>query len=86
MKHGTWFAYYPGGRTPTVICNYKNGKLHGVYKTFDRRGRLIQRGDYAKGVKHGKMQFFNSKGKIIKEMTYRYGRRINMYNNKNFRP
>ena len=86
VKHGTWVAYYPGGRTPTVICNYKKGKLHGVYKTFDRRGRLIQRGDYAKGVKHGKMQFYNSKGKVIKEMNYRYGRRVNMYSNKNFRP
>ena len=83
-KHGTWFAYHPGGRIPSVITNYKNGKLNGVYQTFTRRGKLIQKGNYSKGVRHGKMIFLDAQGKIVSEKLFKYGKEIKTF--QTFRP
>ena len=37
---GFWRTYYPNGILQTE-ANYKNGKLHGLYKTYDKKGSLL---------------------------------------------
>jgi len=64
-KHGEWIAYYPGGRNPAVISNYKNGELDGTMKQFDKRGNLLQEMDYKEGLKHGRFIVYDKKGKAV---------------------
>jgi antitoxin component YwqK of YwqJK toxin-antitoxin module len=75
-KQGEWIAYQPGGKTPSVISNYKNGKLHGTMKQYSRRGKLQQEMSYKDGLKHGKTVIYDKRGKTIKEVNYKNGLRV----------
>jgi antitoxin component YwqK of YwqJK toxin-antitoxin module len=63
LKHGTWYDYYPGGVIPTVVTQYKNGQLHGVFKEFGRRGELFSEIHYKKGLKDGWFIIYDRNGK-----------------------
>lgn len=75
-KHGEWIAYYPGGRMPAVVSNYKEGKLEGTMKQYDKRGKLLQEMDYKDGVKHGRFILYDKRGKIVQEFQYSEGMRV----------
>lgn len=64
LKHGTWYDYYPGGVVPTVITQYKKGKLHGVMKEFGRRGEIHSEIHYKNGLKDGWFYIFDKNGKV----------------------
>lgn len=38
-KHGVYTCFYANG-IEMVRCNYKNGKLHGLFQTFFMDGRM----------------------------------------------
>ncbi len=40
QKQGEWLEFYPGGAIKTER-NYRNDLLHGYYKEYDERGRLL---------------------------------------------
>lgn len=40
LKQGEWLEFYPGGAIKTER-NYRNDLLHGYYKEYDERGRLL---------------------------------------------
>ena len=63
LKEGTWYDYYPGGLIPTIISNYKNGKLHGVFQQLGRRGEPVFVINYKNGLKDGWFIVFDSNGK-----------------------
>ena len=75
-KDGEWIAYHPGGRVPAVVSQYKEGKLDGTMKTYDRRGNLLQEAHYKDGLKHGKYIIYGKKGVIIKEMEFSEGMQV----------
>jgi len=75
-KDGEWTAYHPGGRMPAVVSNYKQGKLHGMMKIYNRRGKIMQEIDHKDGLKHGKYIIYNKKGAVLKEMEYSEGMRV----------
>lgn len=83
-KDGVWQAYHPGGRIIAVENEYKNGKLHGTSRQFDRKGKIIQLSTYKNGLLHGPMKFYNEKGKITKEFNFKYGQKVS--NQLQFRP
>lgn len=87
-KHGTWYAYWPGGKIPSVVSNYKNGKLEGKMIEYDRRGNIVSETEYKDGLKHGKMKIFDKKGKVIKEMDFEFGQQVIKTNGKDiqFKP
>ena len=67
LKNGTWYDYYPGGFIPTIISNYKNGELNGIFQQFGRRGEPIYEINYKKGLKDGWfIAFENGREKIRK--------------------
>ena len=75
-KAGEWIAYYPGGRIPAVVSNYKSGQLHGPMKQYSRRGKLLQEMDYKDGLKHGKFVIYDKRGKVLETRDYAYGQRV----------
>lgn len=75
-KHGTWHAYYPGGKYEINIQNYKNGKLDGKMKEFDRKGVIVSEIDYKDGMKHGKFKVYDKKGKVIVEKKFENGMQV----------
>jgi len=81
-KTGTWYDYYPGGKVPAVTTEYKNGKLDGKMKEFDRRGNLISETDYKDGLKHGKMKIYDKRGKVAVERDFEFGQQVIKTENK----
>jgi antitoxin component YwqK of YwqJK toxin-antitoxin module len=75
-KDGQWIAYFPGGRKPAVISNYKEGELNGIMQTFDRRGNLMQEVEYKDGLKHGRFIVYDRKGKILVEKEFQFGMQV----------
>lgn len=75
-KDGEWTAFYPGGKMPAVVSNYKEGKLNGTMRQFDRRGILMSEIEYKDGVKHGSFRTFDKKGNVISERKYANGMQI----------
>ncbi len=73
VKNGTWYDYYPGGVIPTIISQYKNGKLHGTFKQLGRQGELMYEIHYKNGLKHGLLNVYGSNGQIVKQKMFRYG-------------
>jgi antitoxin component YwqK of YwqJK toxin-antitoxin module len=76
LKDGEWKAYFPGGRNPAVVSNYKNGELDGTMKQFDRRGNLLQEMDYKDGLKHGRFIIYDKKGRVVLEKTFEFGMEV----------
>lgn len=72
-KDGTWTAYYPGGKIPVMISNYKNGKLNGVMKEFTRRGEQTSEINYKEGLKHGTFKVFDKRGKVSSQKEFEFG-------------
>jgi len=63
---------------PAVTSEYKEGKLHGVVREYDAKGRKILRVEthYADGVKHGKMTVYDKRGRVIEVKTFEKGSEI----------
>jgi antitoxin component YwqK of YwqJK toxin-antitoxin module len=76
LKDGEWIAYYPGGKVPVVISNYKDGELNGVMKQYSRRGKLLQEMNYKDGLKHGKFIMYDKRGKVLVERQYSFGMQV----------
>ena len=73
IKTGEWINYYPGGVVPTIISQYKNGKLHGVIKQFGRRGEIMSEIHYKDGVKHGLFLIYDNNNKVLVKKMFRKG-------------
>lgn len=86
QKHGTWINYYPGGVVPTILAQYQNGQLDGIFKQFDRYGHLVYEINYKNGLKHGEFIAFNENGKIVSRKVFRYGRQIENREREGFIP
>jgi len=75
-RHGEWTAYYPGGKVPAVVSNYKNGKLDGRMREYGRRGELTTEIYYKDGLKHGTFKTFDKRGKVLSEREFEYGMQV----------
>jgi len=76
LKDGEWNAYYPGGKIPAVVSNYKSGKLHGTMKQYSRRGKLLSEISYKNGLKHGSFKIYDKRGKVVSEKKFEHGMQI----------
>lgn len=76
MKHGKWIDYYPGGVVPTIVSEYRYGKLDGVFEQRDPRGRLVYQIHYKNGLKHGSFIIFGENGNIVSQKEFRYGKQL----------
>ncbi|MFM6934907.1 MAG: toxin-antitoxin system YwqK family antitoxin [Flavobacteriales bacterium] len=76
LKHGKWIDYYPGGVVPTIISEYKYGKLDGVFEQLDPRGRPVYEIHYKHGLKHGPFIVYGENGQIVSQKEFRYGKQV----------
>lgn len=86
QKHGTWTNYYPGGVVPTIVAQYREGQLDGVFRQYDRYGHLVYEINYKNGLKHGEFIAFNENGKIVSRKLFRYGEEIGSQQKDDFIP
>ncbi|NBR13195.1 MAG: hypothetical protein EBQ94_04860 [Flavobacteriales bacterium] len=73
LKNGIWYDYYPGGVVPTIISEYKNGKLDGTFKQLGRRGELMHEIQYKNGLKHGFFTIYSENGQIVVQKFFQNG-------------
>ncbi len=76
VKQGTWYDYYPGGVVPTIISEYKNGKLHGTFKQLGRRGEVMHEISYKDGLKDGLFTIYTPNGQIAVQKMFSKGREM----------
>ncbi|MEN2398242.1 membrane-binding protein [Flavobacterium sp. MC2016-06] len=63
--------YYENGKVQQEGF-FKDGKLDGVWVSYDEKGNKIAVGEYSEGLKTGKWVFFNEKG--LSEVAYQDSR------------
>jgi antitoxin component YwqK of YwqJK toxin-antitoxin module len=76
VKHGQWIDYYPGGVVPTIISEYREGKLDGVFKQLDPRGNLVYEIHYKNGLKHGPFIVYGENGNVVSLKEFRFGQEV----------
>ena len=69
-------------RAPGARITARNGKLHGVWKSYDNDGKKLSIGTYENGRKVGKWLFWN--GDSLKEVEFIDSKimSVNKWNNK----
>jgi antitoxin component YwqK of YwqJK toxin-antitoxin module len=86
MKHGTWTNYYPGGVIPTIDAQYRYGKLDGIFKQYDRYGRIVYEIHYKKGLKDGPFYAFNENGQLVSKKIFKNGTEVGTQRQESFSP
>ena len=76
LKDGEWTAYYPGGKTPAVVTNYKKGELHGTLSQYSRRGKVLSEIQYKDGLKHGSFKIYDKRGRVLSEKKFEHGMQV----------
>lgn len=63
-------------RKPKEIRSYKEGKLHGLWRSYDPSGQLISEAEYRNGLKHGTWRIWDELGNLRYEMNYRDSKKV----------
>ena len=66
------------------MLNYKNGKLHGVFKQIGRRGEPLFEINYKKGLKDGWFVVYDSNGREKVRKMFKNGKEQMKQNNENY--
>ncbi|EDY15968.1 MORN variant repeat protein [Chthoniobacter flavus Ellin428] len=66
-KHGVQREWYPNGQLKSEEP-YRNGVMHGVFKTWSEKGALIGQSTIVEGT--GKVEVYNEEGVLNKEINY----------------
>jgi len=75
-------VYHPNGEL-NELRSYKQGKMHGVWKTWNDKGIQTAEARYLDGEKDGKWYVWGEKGVLLYDMSYDKGKRTGtwkMYN------
>jgi len=73
-----WIVKYPWKRLKRKMV-YKDGKLHGPYKAWDRNGGTEEEGAYRNGLKHGNWTVYDAARNEFWMEEYRRGRRLSRF-------
>ena len=63
-----------GNGQKQAIINFKDGKLHGIYKSWHPNGKVRNKSEFINGKKNGKSITFSSDGIKIFEEHYKEGK------------
>lgn len=69
-KDGVAKSFYPKTGLPWSLHTYKDGLLHGEYKTWFENGNIHMDGQYTKGTESGTWKIYNESGKISEEINF----------------
>ena len=75
QPEGTYIVYFEN-RKPKDVRSYKEGKLHGLWRSYDLSGQLISEAEYRNGLKHGTWRIWDELGNLRYEMGYRDGKKV----------
>ena len=78
VPQGTCVVYFEN-RKPHEIRSYRDGKLHGLWRTYDISGQLISEAEYKNGEKHGTWRIWDELGTQRYEMNYYEGKKHGMW-------
>lgn len=79
ILHGPMVTLWPNG-VRRFEARFVNGKKHGVYKTYDRQGKLWRLEHFVAGKAHGRFQgWYSGLGKRQTEGQWRGGRRVGLW-------
>ena len=78
VPQGTCVVYFEN-RKPQEIRSYKNGKLHGLWRTYDISGQVISEAEYRNGEKHGTWRIWDELGTLRYEMNYSNGEKTGIW-------
>lgn len=73
-REGKWLYFHVDGKTVMVEENYKNGKLHGAYKTFYNSGKPTELAHYKDGQLSGNFKKYSIKGHLYQDFNYENGK------------
>lgn len=71
---GTWFYYYPDGKTLMIEENYKNGLLDGTYKSYYKTGKINEILNYKAGKLNGSAKRYADNDNLIDDLNYVNGK------------
>lgn len=78
VPEGTYVVYFEN-RKPKEIRSYLQGKLHGLWRSYDVSGQLISEAEYKNDKKHGTWRIWDELGIQRYEMNYYEGRKIGIW-------
>lgn len=78
LPQGSYIVYFEN-RKPKEIRSYNNGKLHGLWRTYDISGQLLSEAEYQNDKKHGTWRVWDELGTLRYEMIYYQGNRIGVW-------
>ena len=73
-REGNWIYYHENGKTIMLEETYKDGKLHGPYKTYYNTGKPTEVTNYSNGLLDGSYKKYAIKGHIYQDFTYKDGK------------
>lgn len=73
-REGNWKYYHDDGKTLMSEEGYKNGKLHGIYKTFYKTGKPTEVAHYLNGLLEGSYKKYAIKGHLYQDFNYKGGK------------
>ena len=73
-REGKWLYFHVDGKTVMAEENYKNGKLHGAYKTFYNSGKPTEVAAYKNGLLSGNFKKYSIKGHLYQDFNYENGK------------
>lgn len=79
---GRSMVYFKDGSKKEVRA-YKDGKMHGVWKTWNKEGVKIARAVYENGKKDGSWKIWDDKGTLRFKMFYENGQKTGTWYNYN---
>ena len=79
-KTGKWLNFYPGGVVPAVSSNFKNGKLHGVFCQYERRGNKMNEIHYKNDLKDGWFIVYGKNGNTLVKKMFKKGHELQKIN------
>ncbi len=72
LKQGLWEKHFIDGKLKSKET-YESGLRHGSLKTWDKKGSIIQSGEFIKGT--GTLKSFNHKGKLSGKESFKEGKK-----------
>jgi len=75
MKNGKRHGEVRWVSVDSVVSNYKDGKLQGEMKLFDRNGNLKSVKNYKDSIPNGEWKYFDKNGKLREVRNYKGGKR-----------
>lgn len=78
MPEGPYIVYFEN-RKPQEVRSYKDGKLHGLWRSYDNSGQLISEAEYKNGQKHGTWRIWDELGNQRYEMNYNNGKKTGVW-------